>query len=508
VGLNGTSMSIGHFEQFNKWRPCIAVVATLFLFACSGGGSSSPSQAKIEEPVQASKPLNVLFIIVDDLSRQVGFLGDESASTPSMDTLAQSSIVFENAFAQAPLCNPSRVSFLTGVYPHYTGIYGLKPNFWELEEYADLLTLPQHFRKNGYHTGSVGKVLHHERHSPSFDLVEGWFGAFGPFPPEPLNLEPNSQFSKYFDWGPLLDETETADYQVASAAMEYIRSAPYGDSPFFLAVGFFRPHVPLYAPQEYFDLHPISSVQVPVTERSTIEEIGDFAKQLISYNSGQKFNTYLQDQDRARGFLQAYRASVSLTDSQVGRVLGELEESGHADETIVVMIGDHGVQNGAKNLWFKRTLWEQTAGVPMLISIPGVVPRRIDMPVGLVDLFPTLSEIAGLPAPDQLQGISLVPWIEAPDGVYGRVREPVLTVHGPGNVSIRDGRWRYIRYADGSEELYDHWQDTIESVNLVADDQDPEIQNALESLRYSIPEVFSDFAPGTEGMSSAAYPGR
>lgn len=505
-------------------RGAIVGMACMLLAACGGSGSGSGSSKS--EPISTAneqaatstsdqvasdsdvKPPNVLLLIVDDLNTQVGFLGDATASTPRMDALASESIVFEHAYAQAPICNPSRASFLTGIYPHSTGLYGQRPEFWEVEGYDGAVTLPLHFRNNGYHTASIGKVTNYRRHTPSFDYTEGWFGAFGPFPEKPLNLPENASFSKYFDWGPLLEDPETADYKVASAAVDYIRSERFGKSPFFLAVGFFRPHVPLYAPQKYFDLHPIATVTPPSTSESTILALPEFAKQLVSYSSEQRFNDFLSERDGGKGFLQAYRASVSLADQQIGRILDSLAESGRADNTIVVMISDHGVQNGVKNLWFKRTLWEKTLAVPMVIHIPEYRSRRMDMPVGLIDLFPTLSELAGLTIPAQVEGVSLVPWIDAPEGDVGRVREPVIAVHGPGNVSIRDTRWRYIRYEDESEELYDHWNDPDESINLAAGESLHEVQSVIEGFRHLIPETFSDFAPGTDGMASAAYPGK
>jgi arylsulfatase A-like enzyme len=490
------------------WSGFLGVISVLIV-ACGGGESKTGSDSNEEASRDVkSNPPNILLIIVDDLNTQVGFLGDETASTPRMDALANQSIVFEHAYAQAPICNPSRASFLTGIYPHSTGLYGQMPEFWEVEGYDGAITLPLHFRGNGYHTASIGKVTNYRRHTPSFDYTQGWFGAFGPFPDQPINLPANSGFSKYYDWGPLLSVHETADYKVASAAIDYIRSEPFGESPFFLAVGFFRPHVPLYAPEEYFDLHPIETVKVPSTEASTIDAIPDFAKKLVSYNGDKSFKSYLGEPGRGEGFLQAYRASVSLSDEQIGRVLDSLAESGFADNTIVVMISDHGVQNGAKNLWFKRTLWEKTLAVPMVIHIPNSLPRRIEMPVGLIDLFPTLSELSGLPVPEQAEGVSLVPWIEAPEGAAWQDRAPVVSVHGPGNVSIRDRQWRYIRYEDGSEELYDHRVDSDESKNLVSSDSLAEVQPVIDEFRRHVPLTFSDFAPGTSGMASAAYPGK
>ena len=269
--------------------------------------------------VGTTKPPNALLIVVDDLDRQVGFLGDRSAVTPSMDALAEVSVVFEYAYTQAPLCNPSRTSFLTGTYPHNTGIYGLAPNFWDVDEIAPLLALPGHFRNAGYQAGSMGKIFHTSTHELSFDHVQrGWFGAFGPFPPKPLNLDPERSFNRYYDWGPWQREEETPHYKLATVATRFIEDAGEMDMPFFLAVGFFRPHAPLFAPQEFFDLHPLSGVQAMESEDDQLPGVPAYDKKLVSYFGQQDFNAYLMEEDRARGFLQAYRASVRLIDKQVG----------------------------------------------------------------------------------------------------------------------------------------------------------------------------------------------
>lgn len=460
-------------------------------------------------PKSPAKPPNVLFIVIDDLNRQVGFLGDDSAVTPSLDALARSSVVFEHAYAQAPLCNPSRTSFLTGTYPHTTGIYGLSPNFWDLDEFEPLLTLPLHFRNAGYTTRSMGKVFHTASHEPSFDhILRGWFGAFGPFPTTPLNLGSDGAINRYYDWGPWQTESETPDYQLATKAARFIEDADELDKPFFLAVGFFRPHTPLFAPQEFFDLHQGVEKRSPAPGDAELPGVPAFGKKLVSYFGRQKFNNYLMEKDQGAGFLQAYRAAVSLVDKQVGRVMHALAQSGELENTIVVLLGDHGVQNGEKNLWFKRTLWEASTHVPMMISVPGESASRIQMPVGLIDIFPTLSELLGLPVPEQLQGHSLLPWMTG-ELSQEQPREPVLSVHGPGNFALRDSRWRYIRYAEGSEELYDHQVDEGEHTNLVMSEAPSEDSRAaLERLRTLIPDTFREFAPGTEGFASGAYPGK
>ena len=448
----------------------------------------------------AQQKPNVLFIMVDDLNADVGFLGDETAKTPNMDRLAEQGTVFANAHCQAPICGPSRNSLLTGKFPHNTGLYGLDPLFREVDELKELTALPQLFRENGYNTPSIGKIYHTKPDPESFDQYYGWFGGFGPRPEKPFHLDPDLPVHPFFDWGPYLTEPETSDGQIAQKAVELIKKSAGSDQPFFLSVGFFRPHAPLYAPQEWFEAHPLDSVQ-PVTDQSEdMSDISVYAKKLVHYDVRQLYSEWLRD-GRTASFLQAYRACVSFADHCVGQVLDALEESGQADNTIIVLCGDHGMQNGRKNLWYKRTLWNATTQVALLIKAPGQKPRRIQAPAGLIDIYPTLCELADLTPPQKLDGLSLVGLMQG----QKEKRPPALTSHGPGNFSLRDEHWHYIRYADGSEELYDHRTDSEERTNLAGR---PESADLIARFKPFVPEQSKPFAPGSDGIFSGAFPGK
>jgi arylsulfatase A-like enzyme len=456
-------------------------------------------------------PPNVVFIIIDDLNTEVGFLGDEQALTPHLDALAQSSVVFEAAYAQAPVCNASRTSFLTGLQPSTTGVYGLTPDFWALPEYDSHPTLPGYFRAQGYHTGAVGKIFQTHTHQASFDFIRrDWFGAMGPFPPEPLVVGTQQGFHRYVDWGPFLTEEDTADYRAASAAIDFIQVArrDHKDVPFFLALGFFRPHVPLYAPQKFFDLHS-SSVQSNEADHFDVDQIPPFGQKLIGYEGRQILNKFMLENNHGVDYRVAYRASVSLVDQQIGRVLQFLDSAGLADNTIVAVLSDHGVQNGQKNLWFKRTLWESTARVPLLLRAPDYPAQRLEETVGLIDLFPTLVDIADLPPVESLEGVSLTRWLREAGAAptAAAPHPPVLTVHSPGSFALTDRRWRYIQYADGSEELYDRSSDPRELTNIADDEsRSATISATLAHFRAAAPSDFRDFAPGTSGLASGVYP--
>jgi len=448
---------------------------------------------------------NIVFIVADDLNTEVGFMGDAYAKTPNLDRLAAQSTVFTNAQCQAPICGPSRNSFLTGKYPHHTGLYGLDPLFRDVPELAGLVALPQYFRQNGYYSAGVGKIYHTNRDPLSFDNKNpGWFGGFGPFPDKPFNLDPALKATKFYDWGPYLKEEETCDYQVAQYACRQIQEAARKNSPWFLAVGFFRPHCPLYAPKEWFDLHPLDAIKPVPDQSDDLKDVPQYALKLVNYNEQQKFNQWLHQKNLTAQYLQAYRASVSFSDHCIGMVLDELKKSGLENNTIVVVLGDQGVQNGKKNLWYKRTLWEKTAHVPLLIKTPAQISQRsVKTPVGLIDLYPTLCELAGLPVPDGLDGLSLAGLIAGSPGAENR--PPALTEHGPGNVSLRSERWRYMHYADGSEELYDHNTDREERHNLASN---PEYTPVIVKFKSYIPDTWKPFAPGSKGMGSEQFPGK
>jgi arylsulfatase A-like enzyme len=458
--------------------------------------------ARTQEKKQSKRP-NILFIVIDDLNSDVGFLNKDSGLTPNMDRLAKTSTIFNKAYCPAPICNPSRTSFLTGKYPHKTGIYGLEPNFWEVPKLSGLKSIPQHFRENGYYSAGVGKIFHAEPHKESFDKFGGWFDGYGPVPDKPIHLDPNLGTHPYFDWGKFLEEKETTDFRVAETACGFLEQAKDYKKPFFISVGIFRPHAPLYAPQEWFEKHPLEDIPRMKDQGSDLDDISPYALKLVNHHKRLKYNRWLHENDYTRSFLQAYRACVSFADNCVGMVLDKLVQLGLADNTIIVITGDHGMQNGAKQIWYKRTLWEATARVPMLIKVPGKAARRVDTPVGQIDLFPTLCDLTKLPKPEGLDGSSLKRLISGKK----EDRRPVLTTHGPGNHSLRNLHYRYIRYADGSEELYDHRTDPLERVNLFKTKKIVKLKDIVQEFQSCLPESSAPFAPGTSGFWSDAFPG-
>lgn len=417
-------------------------------------------------PCAAERP-NVVFIAIDDQNDWIGALGGHPlVKTPNIDRLAARGTVFLNAHCNAPICNPSRTSLMSGLRPSTTGIYGLLPWFRRLPELKELVTLPQHFKAQGYRTLTTGKVYHIDPGAASraaeFD-VWGPAGGVGVRPkskligPTPMGNNP------LMDWGefPHRDE-DKGDYQVATWALGQIKSAPK-DQPFFLAAGFFLPHVPCYATRKWFDLYPDDDSVLPAVKEDDRADTPHFSWYL-HWSLPEPRLEWIRKNGQWRNLVRSYLASTSFVDAQIGRLLDGLEEAGIADNTIVVLWGDNGYHLGEKAITGKNTLWERSTRVPLVFAGPGVKSgQRCSRPAELLDVYPTLVDLCGLAPRTGLEGLSLVPQLK--DAGAARER-PALTTHNSGNHAVRSERWRYIRYADRSEELYDLQADPHEWNNL------------------------------------------
>lgn len=434
----------------------------------------------------ASDRPNVLMIVVDDMNDWVGCLGGyPQVRTPNIDRLANRGLLFTNAHVAAPVCNPSRVATLTGLRPSTTGIYGNDAKW--LEAMPDVPSIPQHFKANGYHVVGGGKVNHHmpgfNRHSDWHDYFDqifdshyqdqlarglnvknfAWPSGF------PLNrLEAVKTFSKppqnanEFDWGAWdMAGREMGDGRMVEWAAKFL--AQPTKEPFFLAAGIYRPHLPFYAPRKYFDMYPQDQITLPPIKADDCDDLPAAGKAMAADRRGDY--ELVMKEGRHRELVQAYLASITFADALIGQLLDALDASPAANNTIVVLWSDHGWHLGEKQHLHKFTLWERSTRVPCIIAAPGTSQKntRTARPVGLIDLFPTLNELCDLPPVEKLDGVSLVPLIKDPSITWDK---PALTTHGQGNHAVRSERWRYIRYADGGEELYDHDHDPNEWNNL------------------------------------------
>jgi choline-sulfatase len=420
--------------------------------------------APIIGSAQSHRP-NVLFVAIDDLNDWVGVLGGHpQASTPNMDRLARRGTLFANAHCQAPLCNPSRSSLLTGLRPSTTGIHGLSPGIRAVRALKEHVTLPQYFAANGYFTFTCGKVFHDG--SVPLSQRTNEFNAWGPAPGMPL---PSKKFVetpdriRAMDWGvfPERDE-EQADWKIADAAIAQLKRRR--TQPSFIAVGFRLPHVPCFASQKWYDLYPEETLVMPVVPGADRDDVPEFSWYL-HWKLPEPRLSWLQKGGQWRSLVRAYLASTSFMDSQVGRVLAALDASGQSSNTVVVLWSDHGWHLGEKGVTGKNTLWERSTRVPLIFAGPGVAQSATcRRPVELLDLYPTLVELCRLPAKAGLEGHSLAAQLN--DASAPRPW-PAITTHNQGNHSVRSEHWRYIHYADGSEELYDHRSDPHEWTNVV-----------------------------------------
>lgn len=417
----------------------------------------------------AAQP-NVLFIAIDDQNDWVGYLqGHPQIKTPNIDKIAASGTAFMNAHTQAPLCNPSRSSLLTGLRPSTTGIYGLAPGIREVERTKNHITLPQTFTSAGYATSTHGKIYHDGSIRPRDQKAE--FNEWGKRggkdkPPQRIAHLPPQLNHPAMDWGPFPAKDEDAgDYEIASSAIASLESAPK-DKPFFVACGFRLPHVPCFAPQKWFDLYPDATLQMPPVKEDDRDDLPKFADFLHWRLPEPRLKT-LRECNEWRPLVRAYLASTSFMDSQIGRVLDTLEKTGRADNTIVVLWSDHGWHLGEKLITGKNTLWERSTHVPLLFAGPGVAKgAKCNRTVELIDIFPTLLDLCGMPARSDIEGHSLTPLLKDASAAW---QWPAITTHNQGNHTVRTEDWRYIRYADGSEELYDLKADPNEWTNLAKD---------------------------------------
>ncbi len=434
----------------------------LFVLASAVLSMSSPAALR-----GAERP-NVLLIAIDDLNDWLGCLGGHpQAKTPHIDRLASRGAVFLNAHCQAPLCNSSRTSFMTGLRPSTSGVYALYPWFRTDPKWRSHRTLWQHFTAGGYRTLTTGKVFHGAyppkelRTTGSEVDVWGFHGGFAPRPKK--RIVPGLSHA-LVDWGvyPERDE-EQSDWKVADWAIKTLRSPP--PQPFFLSVGFYHPHVPLFATQKWFDLYPEEELQMPSMREDDREDTPRFSWYL-HWKLPEPRLEWVRQNGQWRNKVRAYLASVSFVDAMVGRVLDTLEETGLARNTIVVLFSDHGYHLGSKLITGKNTLWEPSTRVPLIFAGPGVsAGGRCTKPAELLDVYPTLAALCELPAPSGVEGHSLVPQLK--DARAPR-EWPAITTHGPNNHGVRDERFRYIRYADGSEELYDLRTDPEEWRNIAS----------------------------------------
>lgn len=467
-------------------------------------GTNCPARA---DEAGTQKKLNVLLITADDLNNELGCFGSKVVKSPRLDELAARGVKFDRTYCQYPLCNPSRASFLTGLRPDQTGVLENATHF--RKNVPDVVTLPQLFQKNGYFVARVGKLYHYgvpgQIGTSGLDDPPSWQQTINPRgrdkddEPKVFTLVPG-QFGGTPSWlaAEGTDEEQT-DAIGAAAAIKLLEQ--HKDEPFFLAVGFYRPHTPYIAPKKYFEMYPRDTL--PLAENREGDR-DDIPAPAVSQHSAR----HNMDERLTREARQAYFSAISFMDQQVGKVIDALDRLGLRDKTVVVFLSDHGYHLGEHGgLWQKMSLFEQSARVPLIISAPGMKRGEASPTIAeLIDVYPTLADLCGLEAPENLPGRSLKPQLSDPaakgkgfaltqvrrggggqakgKGKKGKQATPAIVGY-----SLRTDRWRYTQWGDdgaAGEELYDHVNDPQEFTNLA---KDPKYADELAQQREQLQQV-------------------
>ncbi|QCX02287.1 sulfatase [Aggregatimonas sangjinii] len=466
-----------------KTRYYLFLALSIFLLGACGEKKNKVEPEKQENP-------NVLFIAVDDLNNMLGVLdGHSGTKTPNIDRLAARGVVFSDAHCQAPLCGPSRASLMTGLRPSTTGIYGMIDDNKirsENPSTKDIIMLPEYFKQNGYHTMGIGKLFHSHAPDGIFEESGGRVKGFGPLPEERFVWDGygSSDRENYgktsTDWGAfpeadsLMPDHRSVDWAKARMNKKY-------DKPFFIGVGFLRVHVPLYVPQKWFDLHPLDSIRTMPYRADDLNDVPPVALQINDLPMMPSTDWAIESGEWPK-IIQAYLACISFVDHEIGRLLDALENSEHADNTVIVLWSDHGYRLGEKGTFAKHALWNTATKTPLLFAAPNLPNGKIiDQPAELLSIYPTLLELCGLPAYDRNEGKSLVPLMKG-EGVAPSI---AITTFGMNNHTVKSERFRYIRYEDGGEEFYDHRNDPNEFMNQA---KNPKYSEEIRRLKEYLPE--------------------
>ncbi len=421
---------------------------------------------------------NVLFVAVDDLNHSLGCYGHPVVKTPNIDRLARRAMRFDRAYCQFPVCNPSRSSFLTGLRPDATGILDNRTPL--RSRLPDVVTLPQLFRESGYFTARLGKIFH----SPGkMDDSKAWDVTFDPRTTEAGRRgEGRNLTGGVVKWCRWLaaegTDRDQPDGQIAAEAVRLLERKR--DKPFFLGVGFHKPHDPFIVPKRYFDMYPLEELTPPRDPKDATE----LHRLAIGSSWKESFDRFT-DRER-REFMRAYYAGVSFVDAQLGAILDALDRLGLAEDTVVVFFGDHGYQLGEHGWWNKNTLYEPSARAPLLVAAPGVAAggSHCERFVEFVDFYPTLAELCGLAAPAGLHGKSFQPLLREPDLPWKQAAFTQVQRGAVAGKAVRTQRWRYIEWDGGKAgvELYDHDHDPGEHYNLAGEPAHAAVRQRLSEM--------------------------
>jgi arylsulfatase A-like enzyme len=439
-----------------RWLLCLAAAAA----ACGTAAAADPP----------TRP-NVLFIAVDDLNHWVGHLGrNPQAKTPNIDRLARMGVTFTRAYCAAPVCNPSRAALLSGLRPGSTGVYDNGQDWRPVIDKDKTLTTQ--FLRAGYEVCGAGKIYHASAHRPG-EWTDYFVGGR-----QKVTAHPDAKGDGVggIRFKPLTDDSTLADEAIVDYGIKQLRAKH--DRPFFLAVGLHKPHMPWDVPKRYYDLFPLDKVELPPTQKDDLKDVPPAGVRMAKPEGD---HAAILRSGRWKDAVQGYLAAIAYCDAQVGRLLDAFDKSPYRENTVIVFWGDHGWHLGEKEHWRKFALWEEATRVPYVWVAPGVTKAggSCDRTVDLMSVYPTLCSLCGLERPGHLEGEDIKPLLLDPKA---RWEKPAVTTFRRNNHAVRTARWRYIRYADGGEELYDHDRDEYEWTNLAKDARYADVKRDLSKL--------------------------
>jgi arylsulfatase A-like enzyme len=452
-----------------------------FFIAFAALLSGFPTHLRGDNPVRSP---NILMIAVDDLNHWVGYLGrNRQTITPNIDRLAASATSFSRSYCAAPVCNPSRAALMSGLRPGTSGVYGNNDDWRRV--ISEDLPLTTTFRKAGYYVAGAGKIYHEAYSRPS-----EWDDYLRNSGKDPAPTGDKGVGGIRFGAVDAADE-DLREWKIVQYGIDQLQQKH--DKPFFLAIGLHKPHMPWFVPRKYFDMHPLDEIELPPTHEN---DLADIPPAGVKMARPQGDHRQMVESGRWKEAIQAYLASISYADVMIGRLLDALEQSPYRDNTIVVFWGDHGWHLGEKEHWRKFALWEEATRAPLIWRVPGLTkPGSVsERTVDFMSIYPTLTELAGIETPAHVQGKSIRSLLADPDAEWST---PAVTTHEFDNHGVRREAWRYIRYANGDEELYDEAADPYEWKNLAAD---PNYASQKSELAKFIPtDKTPDLSSGPDG---------
>jgi len=448
-------------------------------------------------PAPAGAP-NILMIAIDDLRDWANYLGHPQAKTPNLDRLAAKGVAFMRSYCTAPLCNPSRAALLSGMRPSTTGVYNNDIDWRRSNRITSTLpNIPLWLRQHGYTAHASGKITHE-----SMTRQSDWDSYNQPKNPKGLPSLSKDKGVKQIVFRPsTVDDSEMADYKSVSWCIDKLRRKY--DKPLFLGCGFHKPHLAWEVPQKYFDMYPLDKIELPKVQ-PTLDGLPPTARRWADHDG---IHAAMLKSGRWKEALQAYLACISFLDAQIGRLLDALEASACKDNTLILLWSDHGWHHGEKHHWRKSTLWEEATRTHLLWTAPGVTKPggACHRPVDNSCVFPTLCDLVGIPAPAHLEGVSIRALLENPAAAWDR---PAVSTFEYNNHAARTEKWRYIRYDDGGEELYDHETDPLEWTNLAKNPQHASVKTELAKWfpKNNVPFV-TDVGPDSHKEKKKAEKG-